>query len=378
MWKYVSENRGHSNKNMIEFLKISDDILEIEEAIKRVIKKRWFILGEEVENFEKEFAQYLNVKHAISVNSGSDALYLAIKALDIGEGDEVITVSLTFISTVDAIVRNGATPVFVDIEPDTYCIDVTKIEEKITDRTRAIIPVHLYGHPADMDPIMEIARKYDLYVIEDACQAHGAEYRGKKVGGIGHIGCFSFYPAKNLGAYGDGGMVVTGDEVIAEKIRLMRNYGQRKKYHHEFIGLNSRLDEIQAAVLRVKLNKLDDNNSKRHTLAELYNMSLKNTTIITPVEKEYARHVYHLYVIRTQRRDELQRYLLKRGIYTQIHYPIPVHKQSAYKGFDKAELPVTELVCNEVLSLPMYPSLKTEELDYITEKIRDYLVGAER
>ena len=226
---------------------------EINQKIKMVLKKGLFILDEEVKKFEDEFSNYIGTKHAISVNSGSDALFLAIKSLKIGKGDEVITVPHTFISTADSILRNGATPIFVDIEPDTYCMDVSKLEERLTDKTKAILPVHLYGHPAEMDPIYELAQEYNLFLVEDACQAHGAEYKGVKVGSLGDLGCFSFYPTKNLGAYGDGGILVTNNDDLAEKLRKLRNYGQPKKYFHDFVGFNSRLDEIQASILRVKL-----------------------------------------------------------------------------------------------------------------------------
>jgi len=344
---------------------------EIREAIERVLKSGWFILGGEVKKFEENFSKYVGTRYGIGVNSGSDALFLAIKALGIGNGDEVITVSHTYISTVDAIVRNEAKPVFVDIDPDMYSINVAKIKEKITEKTRAILPVHIYGHPADMDPIMEIAKKYNLFVVEDACQAHGAEHKGKKVGGISDLGCFSFYPIKNLGAYGDGGIVLTNNEELAEKLRMLRNYGQLKKYYHDFIGVNSRLDEIQAAILRVKLKYLDEWNEKRRKIVKLYNESLEDSGVITPIEKEYARHVYHLYVIRCKNRDKLQQHLLKNGIRTQIHYPVPVHKQKAYLnlGFN-VHLPVTEKICNEILSLPMHPWLNHEEVSKIAEVIR--------
>jgi len=346
---------------------------EISEAINRVLNSGWFILGEEAEKLEEEFSNYIGTKFGVAVNSGSDALYLAIKALGVGSGDEVITVSHTFVSTVDAIVRNGAMPVFVDIDPETYTMDVTQIEDKITEKTKAIIPVHLYGYPADMDSINAIAKKYNLFVIEDACQAHGAEYKGKKVGSIGDIACFSFYPTKNCGAYGDGGMIVTNNEEIAKKLSMLRNYGQSQKYYYDFIGINSRLDEIQAAVLRVKLKHLDDWNEKRRSIAMLYNELLKNANVITPVEKEYARHVYHLYVIRSKKRDELQQYLLKNGIQTQIHYPVPVHKQKSYLDLGyKIHLPVTEKICNEILSLPMYPWLNEKEVINIAERIKDF------
>ena len=328
-------------------------------------------MGEELERFEDEFSKYMGTKCAIGVNSGSDALFLALQALGIGKGDEVITVSHTFISTVDAIARNGAKPVFVDIDPKIYCIDVTKIEEKITKKTKALLPVHLYGHPAEMDAIIKIAKKHNLPVIEDACQAHGAEYRGKKVGNIGDIGCFSFYPVKNLGAYGDGGMVVTNNSELARKLRMLRNYGQPKKYYHDFIGVNSRLDEMQAAILRVKLKNLDNWNSSRRRFAHIYDMLLKDADVVIPVEKGYAKHVYHLYVIRHKNRDRLQQHLSKNGVQTQIHYPIAVHRQKAYLNLGlRAKLPITEKISGEILSLPMHPFLKEDEIRTIAQCIR--------
>ena len=345
---------------------------EINQAIHRVLESGWFVLGEELKKFEKEFASYLRVKHVIGVNSGSDALYLAVKALGIGKGDEVITVSHTFISTVDAIIRNGAKPVFVDIDPETYIIDVNQIENVITKRTKAIIPVHIYGHPADMDPIMEIAEKHGLYIIEDACQAHGAEYKGRKVGSMGDIGCFSFYPTKNLGAYGDAGAIVTNDDELAEKLKILRNYGSSKKYYHDFIGVNSRLDEIQAAVLRIKLRHLDEWNKKRRKIAKMYNKFLEDSRVITPIEKKWAKHVYHLYVIRHKDRDKLQQYLSENGIKTQIHYPVPVHLQKAYLDLGiRAKLSVTERIRKEILSLPMFPHLTDTEIEKITMVIKN-------
>jgi len=360
---------------MIPFIDLKKEYAEISEeitqAIQGVLKSGWFILGEETVKFEKEFSEYVGVKYGISVNSGSDALFLALKALGIGKDDEVITVSHTFISTVDAIVRNEAKPVFVDIEPDTYCIDVTKIEKKITEKTKAILPVHLYGHPADMDKIMKIARKYNLFVIEDACQAHGAEYKGKKVGGIGNVGCFSFYPTKNIGAYGDAGMIVTNNEELANKLKMMRNYGSSKKYYHEFVGINSRLDEIQAAVLRVKLKYLDKWNERRRNIVKVYNKPLQDSEIIIPIEKKYAKHVYYLYVIRCKERDKLQKYLLDNGIQTMIHYPVPIHKQKAYLnlGFN-VQLPITEKICDEILSLPIFSELENEEIEQVVNYIK--------
>lgn len=335
---------------------------EINSAIRRVVEKGDFILGEEVEQFEEEFASYCGTKYGIGVASGTDALTLAIKALDIGEGDELITVPNTFIATVDAISSNGAKPIFVDINTETYNIDVTKIEEKITNKTKAIVPVHLYGHPADMDEIITIAKEYDLKVVEDACQAHGAEYKGKRVGSLGDVACFSFYPSKNLGAYGDGGIVVTDSEEIAERVGMLRNYGQSKKYYHDFIGYNSRLDEIQAAILRVKLKHLDNWNAKRRQLAKIYNELLADVSNIeTPIEKDCVKHVFHLYVVRCKKRDMLEHYLNSKGVSTGIHYPIPVHQQRVYKHLEN-RLPVTERYSKEILSLPMFPELSQEEV----------------
>jgi len=344
---------------------------EIKISIERVFEKQCFLLGEELKEFENDFTKYIGIKFGVGVNSGSDALYLALKCLNIGKGNEVITISHTFISTVDAIVRNGAKPVFIDIESDTFNMDVSKIEKNITEKTKAIIPVHLYGNPVDLDPIMELAEKYNLNVIEDACQAHGAEYKGKKVGGIGDIGCFSFYPAKNLGAYGDGGMIVTNDEELSTNLKMYRNYGQKKKYYHDFIAVNSRLDELQAAVLRVKLKHLNEWNDRRRKNAKLYNELLQDSDIITPIEKECAKHVYHLYVIKNKNRDKLKKYLEKNNIQTLIHYPIPVHLQKAYSQYrNVSSLPATEKICNEILSLPMHPWLTEEEIYSISLKIK--------
>src|ERR1035437_254425 len=345
---------------------------ELSEAIERVFESGRFVLGDEVASFETEFSSYVGTEYGIGVNSGSDALFLALKALGINENSEVITVSHTFVSTVDSIVRCGATPVFVDVEAGTYCIDTAKIEEKITERTKAILPVHLYGHPAHLDDVLKIATQYDLSVVEDACQAHGAEYKGRKVGSFGDVACFSFYPVKNLGAYGDGGMVPTNDRNLAERVKLLRNYGQSKKYHHDLVGINSRLDELQAAILRVKLSRLDEWNEKRRQLAGLYKELLEHTDVVLPCERAYAKHAFHLFVIRLADRDKCQRLLQKRGIQTQIHYPIPVHKQKAYAEFENAkDLAVTEVACNEILSLPLYPSLTDEEVTYIGEATKD-------
>jgi dTDP-4-amino-4,6-dideoxygalactose transaminase len=350
-----------------EFAEIGD---KIEDAMLAVQKSGQFVLGENVEQFEKEFSGYIGARFGIGVNSGSDALYLAVKALGISKGDEVITVSHTMSATVDAITRNGAIPIFVDVEADTFNIDVSKIEAKISDKTRAIIPVHLYGHPVNMGPLLEIAQEHNLRLIEDACQAHGSEYCGKRVGSIGDVGCFSFYPSKNLGGYGDGGMITTSDKKLAEEFAKMRNYGQSSRYVHDFQGVNSRLDEIQAAILRVKLRKLDEWNERRRKNAKLYVELLSDAQVTIPIEREYAKHVYHLFVIKSQERNMLQQYLTKKEIQTLIHYPIPVHEQKAYAI--KENLPVTEELCDRILSLPIHPWLHEDEIRKVSACIAEY------
>ncbi len=348
-----------------EYLSISE---ELNFNIQKVLNSGFYVLGEEVKKFEEEFSKYTGTDYTVGVNSGSDALFLSLKSIGVGKGDEVITVSHTFTSTVDAIVRNGAKPVFVDINPDTYCMDILKIEEKITNKTKAILPVHLYGHPADMDPICKLKEDYGLYIIEDACQAHGAEYNGKKAGSIGDMGCFSFYPTKNLGAYGDGGAIVTDNEELKEKLIRMRNYGQSEKYHHDFVGINSRLDELQAVILQTKLKHLDGWIESRRKNAEVYTELLKGSDVIAPVEKPYSKHAYHLYVVRSRNRDYLKKKLLKNNIHTQIHYPIPVHKQKAYSSLNNDfSLDTTDQICNEILSLPMHPWMDYEDILKVTD-----------
>ncbi len=360
---------------MIPFLELKSQYKQIKEeidlAIENCLNRGQFILGEEVSAFEEEFARYCGTKYCLGTSSGTSALFLALIACGIGEGDEVITTPFTFVSTSLAISYTGAKPVFVDINPETYTIDSSKIEEKITPRTKAILPVHLYGHPADMDSIMELARKYNLKVIEDAAQAHGAEYKGVKVGSFGDCGCFSFYPTKNLGAYGDGGGIVTSDEKIASKIAILRNYGQRSRYYHDIIGFNARLDEIQAAILRVKLRHLDRWNEKRRRNAAFYSEKLKGAGVILPKEASFAKHIYYLYVIRSKRRDELKEYLLKEGIQTLIHFPTPLHLQRLYQslGYQKGDFPASEECAKEVLSLPIYPEMENEELGKVAEAI---------
>lgn len=346
---------------------------EIEEAIKRVFSTNQFILGQEGEKLEKEIASFINVKYACGVASGTDALILALEALGIGQGDEVITTPFTFFATSEAICRVGAKPVFVDIEPSTLNINPELIEKKVTERSKAIIPVHLFGHPAEMKSVFILARQFNLKIIEDACQAIGAEYKGQKVGFLGNVACFSFFPSKNLGGAGDGGMVVTNNELIYQKIKILRNHGSSEKYSHKLIGYNSRLDELQAAILRVKLKKLKKWNEQRRKNANYYSVLLNNTEIITPVEAEYAKHVYHLYVIRTRKREKIIKALQKKNIAYGIYYPLPLHLQAAHKdlGYREGDFPVAEEISREVLALPMYPELTKSEIEEVVITIRE-------
>lgn len=350
---------------------------EIHIAITRVLETSQFVLGKEVEAFEDDFAKYCGVRHAVGVSSGTSALHLALLGLGIGPGDEVITVSQTFVATIEAICWVGARPVLIDIEEKTYNIDPTKIESAITEQTKAIIPVHLYGHPADMDPILEIAKKRKIYVIEDACQAHGALYKGKKVGGFGQAACFSFYPGKNLGAYGEGGAVVTNDPNLAIRIKKLRNHGGLEKYSHELLGMNSRLEGIQGAILRAKLPYLDQWNELRRQRAAAYTQALKELKIngfIFPYEAPYARSVFHLYVFRTPKRNDLNIFLNQNGIGSLVHYPKPNHLLECFHslGFREGSLPVTEKVCEEVLSLPLYPELTDDQIHTVVKAIGSF------
>lgn len=347
---------------------------EIQEAMIKVVEKGDFILGKELELFEKEFAEYCETKYAVGLDNGTSALELALRTYGIGDGDEVITSANTFIATASAIAFTGARPVLIDIDPKTYNMDPDLIESAITSNTKAIMPVHLYGQPVDMDKVMDIANKHNLIVIEDACQAHGARYKGKRTGSIGHASAFSFYPGKNLGAYGDGGALVSNDEELVEKIKMLRNYGQKEKYNHLFLAYNRRLDNIQAAILRVKLKRLDAWNESRRNAAKLYNKLLIGSTPLIPYCADYAEHIYHLYVIRTTNRDELQSWLKSKGISTGIHYPIPIHLQKAYEylGLKKGSLPITEQYSNEFLSLPMFPEITNEQVEYIVECIKSF------
>jgi dTDP-4-amino-4,6-dideoxygalactose transaminase len=346
---------------------------EIDLAIHRVLESGRYILGDEVRSFEEEFTRYIGVNYGIGVGSGTDAITLALKACGIGPGDEVITVSHTAVATVAAVEICGADPVLVDIDANSYTLDPEKLEDVITPKTKAVLPVHLYGHPADMDRILPVAKDHNLWVIEDCAQSHGALLHGKKTGSLGDIAAFSFYPTKNLGAIGDGGMIVTNNPDLAEQVRLLRQYGWRERNFSIISGMNSRLDEIQAAILRVKLRYLDKENARRRTIADLYAQNLPADEMVLPTQEETAFHVYHQYVIRTPKRDALKAYLARHNIETLIHYPIPIHLQPAYKGRISAQkLPITETICQEILSLPMHPYLENQEIHEICTLITEF------
>ncbi len=347
---------------------------EIHAAIGRVLAAGDFILGRDVALFESEFAAFCEAPHAVAVDSGLSALELILRAFRIGPGDEVILPANTFIATALAVSGVGATPVLVDIDPETYTLAPDAVERAVTPRTKAVLPVHLYGQPADMDAIEETAHRRGLLVIEDACQAHGARYRGRRAGSLGDAAAFSFYPAKNLGAYGDGGMVVTRHASAARYIEMARNYGQREKYYHELPGHNHRLDTVQAAVLRVKLRRLEERNAARRQHAELYRRLLADASLALPAGAPYAEHVWHLFVIRHQQRDALRAYLAERGIGCGIHYPVPIHLQEAYRGlgYRQGDFPVTERYAEQILSLPLYPELTPPMIEYIADAIRDF------
>lgn len=347
---------------------------EIDEAIKTVLEKGFYILAEQTAAFEKEFAEYISVKYAVGVGSGTEALHLALKCCDIGPGDEVITVSHTAVATVAAIELCGATPVFVDIDLDTYTMDCSSLVSAISPKTKAILPVHLYGHPADMNLLSDFAKSHSLRVVEDCAQSHGAAYRGRKTGSLGDIAAFSFYPTKNLGALGDAGIVVTNNVDYAQKAKLLREYGWEKRYLSEISGWNTRLDEIQAAVLRVKLHHLDADNACRNKLASMYLTGLTGIDLIFPQVASYAQHCYHQFVIRCQNRPSLQEYLKNHGIGTLIHYPIPVHMQPAYRGKYRTAgiLKNTEKIAGEILSLPLYPEMSNEQVNTVINAILSF------
>ena len=347
---------------------------EIDACVQRVLDSGWFILGQEVEAFEEEFAAYVGAAFAVGVGSGTEALHLGLLACNVGTGDEVITVSHTAVATVAAIELTGARPVFVDIDPRSYTMDPSQLEEMIGPATKAIVPVHLYGQTADLDPILSLARRHGLKVVEDAAQAHGAQYKGRRAGSLGDVGCFSFYPTKNLGAFGDGGLVVTSDEGVAEKLRLLREYGWTERYVSSIKGTNSRLDELQAAILRVKLKRLDEWNATRREHAALYDELLASAELGTPAEMKYGKHCYHIYAVRCKHREQLRKFLRERGVGALVHYPVPVHLQEAYRGLGRGEgsLPVAEQVAAEVLTLPVAPEITEGQIRKVCGLIGEF------
>jgi dTDP-4-amino-4,6-dideoxygalactose transaminase len=347
---------------------------EIDQAVLSVLESSQFVLGSEVAAFEKDFAQYCQRDFALGVNSGTSALHLALLAAGVGPGDEVITVSFTFVATVAAICYTGATPVFVDIQPDSFTMDPAKVEAAITAKTKAIIPVHLYGQMADMDPILEIARKHNLVVIEDAAQAHGAEYKGQRAGSLGDMGCYSFYPGKNLGAYGEGGAIVTNNAEYTRKIKMLRDWGAEKKYQHVLKGFNYRMEGMQGAILRIKLGHLEEWTEQRRANAGMYQDELKGAKVAIPKEMTGMRHVYHVFAVRSQNREGLQQQLQNDGIQTGIHYPIPVHLLPAYSdlGYTRGDFPQSEKAADEVLSLPMFAELSADCIKQVATAIKGY------
>lgn len=374
----------------------------LDKAALGVLSSANYIMGKTVTDFEKEFADFIGVKHAISVGNGTDALVLALKSMGIGEGNEVITTPFTFFATAETISAVGATPIFVDVDKETFNIDVTKIEEKITSKTKAIMPVHIFGQAADMDEINEIAKKHNLYVIEDACQAVGGKYKGRKIGTLGDVACFSFFPTKNLGCAGDGGMIVTDNDEIAIIARALRTHGSGEngqkaynllnnieeeiktaegandtvynplKYYNYLIGYNTRLDAIQAAILSVKLKEIDSWNAKRREIVQLYNEALQNSDLVTPVARDYNDHVYHMYILQSENREEVLTKLKEAGIATGVYYPVPLHLQKVYKnlGYKEGDMPVSEYLSHRTFAIPVYPELTKEQIDYIISKIK--------
>ncbi len=345
---------------------------DLRNVFSRVLADSSFVLGPEVEEFERDFAAYCGVAHCVAVNTGTAALHLVLAALGVGPGDEVITVPHTFIATAEAITAVGATPVFVDIEPDGYCMDARQLEAAINERTRAIIPVHIYGQTADMDPILAVADAHNIPVIEDACQAHGAEYKGRKSGSLSLAGCFSFYPAKNLGACGEGGAVTTNDPELTKRMRMWRDHGSSKKYEHSFAGLNLRMEGVQGGMLALKLKHLDRWNDQRREAAQVYAEAFAHSDISLPQEMSYGRHVYHLFVVQTKERDALRQQLALAGVESGLHYPIPLHLQEAYRhlGYAKGDFPVAERVKDQILSLPMYPGITREAIEHVAMELQ--------
>lgn len=346
---------------------------ELLEVFSRVLHSSTFVLGPEVKEFESAFAEYVGTSHCVALSNGTAALHLSLLALGVGPGDEVITVSHTFIATAEAISAVGAQPIFVDIDPVSYTMDPALLARAISPRTRAIIPVHIYGQTADMDAILEVANRHGIPVIEDACQAHGAEYKGHRAGSLGAAGCFSFYPGKNLGACGEGGAVTTDDPDLAHRIAMWRDHGSRQKYVHQFPGLNMRMDGVQGGVLAVKLKHLDRWNEERRNVAAQYATTLSGTDIVLPAEKSWGRHVYHLYVIQADDRDTLRQRLQQAGIETGLHYPIPLHLQEAYvsSGYKRGSFPVTEALAGRLLSLPIYPGMSSESVARVAAEVME-------
>ncbi|MGH9900475.1 MAG: DegT/DnrJ/EryC1/StrS family aminotransferase [Pyrinomonadaceae bacterium] len=351
---------------------------EVDAAIKGVLEAGHFILGPNVAALEREVAAYLGTGHAVGVASGTDALVLALRALDVGPGDEVIVPAYTFFATAEAVMMVGATPVFVDVEADTYCLDVRQVADQITPRTKAVIPVHLYGHPVDMSPLLELAQDYGLRVVEDNAQAFGAEYDGQKTGALGDVGCLSFFPSKNLGGCGDGGMVVTNDPAVAERVRMLRTHGWRRKYHPEMVGYNSRLDELQAAILRVKLRHVDAWNDLRRRRANYYADALLGTGVEVPYEAAYARHVYHLYMIRVSEREAFERSLRGRGVASALYYPLPLHLLEPCRefGYREGDFPRAEQASRETLAVPLYPEMTEAQADEVVKALVEAALGA--
>lgn len=346
---------------------------EFENKALEVLRSGWYVLGNELKSFEKEFASYVGVKHCVGLASGLDALWIAFRILGIGVGDEVIVQGNTYIASVMGITMNGATPIFV--EPDEYYnIDASKIEEKITEKTKAVLVVHLYGQASNMPPIVELCKKYDLRLVEDCAQAHGAKFNGQQIGTFGDIGCFSFYPSKNLGAFGDAGAITTNDDKIAEDTRVFRNYGSEKRYYNKVVGANSRLDELQAGLLRVRLKHLDELAEEKKQICERYLNELHNDKIVLPKIREGATHIWHQFVIKSDERDELMRFLDERGVGTIIHYPIPPHLSEAYQylGIKEGALPITEKYAKSVLSIPLYNGMTREEQDYVIRMVNEF------
>lgn len=366
------------NPRTVAFGNLAAEYAEIEGdvtvAIQRVLRRGWFVLGSECEQFERAFATYLGTQQSIACASGTEAIALALMACDVGPDDEVITVSHTAVPTVSAISMVGARPVFVDVSSDTCLMDTNLVKAAITPRTRAIVPVHLYGQCVDLNPLLSSALEHGIPVIEDCAQAHGATYNNRKAGTLGLMGAFSFYPSKNLGCYGDGGAVVTNDAILAQKLRMLRNYGQRERYYHDIVGINSRLDEVQAAVLAVKLPLLEKWNDRRRAIGARYNAGLINLPVRCPKLPAGSSHVFHLYVIQSDERDQLRGHLASAGVQTQIHYPVPVHLQRAYVslGYRLGDFPVTEHVASQILSLPIYPQLTDADADRVVAAIADF------